>query len=222
MGTLLPEIALLGLAVALTSPGSVVTVIALLSMSYGRARATAFIAGWLLAIGVISVLMVEVLQGQDFRSSHTSPSRAASATEVLIGCLLVVAAARAYRRPQHKPKSQEPPKWLAHVERSNPLLELIVGMVMLSYGLTLAAAAETLKADVGPLNAAIVGVVFAATSIITIVAPLIIVVIAPDRSTTVLTTWRDWMLAHSRSIALIALIVIGIALVARGIHDLVA
>jgi Sap, sulfolipid-1-addressing protein len=220
MGTLAPEIALFGLAVALTSPGSVVTVIALLSMSYGRARVVAFIAGWLVAIGVIAILTVEVLRGQDFHSNHTSPSRAASAAEVLIGGLLVIVAARAYRQPQHKPKSQEPPKWLARVERSNPLLELIVGMVMLSYGLTLAAAAETLKAHPSAVDAALVGLVFAATSIITIAAPLAIVLIAPDRSAAVLTTWRDWMLAHSRAIALIALMVIGVALMARGIHDL--
>lgn len=222
MGTLLPEVAVLGLVVAVTSPGSVVTVIALLSMSYGRARTVAFIAGWILAIGVISILVVELLQGQDFSSKHTSPSRVASAAEVLIGCLLVILAARAYRRPQHKPKTQEPPKWLARVERSHPLLELIVGMVMLSYGLTLAAAAETLKANVGKLDAAVVGLVFAACSIITIVAPLVVVLIAPERSATALATGRDWLLAHSRSIALIALMVIGLALIVRGVHDLVA
>lgn len=196
--------------------------IALLSMPHGRARASAFIVGWLLAIAVISILMVEVLQGQDFHAKNTSPSRAASAAEVLIGGLLVIVAARTYRRPHHKPKSQEPPKWLARIERSHPLLELLVGMVMLSYGLTLAAAAETLKAHVGPFDAAVVGLVFAATSILTILAPLVIAVIAPDRSATVLTQWRDWMLANSRSIALIALMLIGVAVMARGIHDLVA
>ena len=66
MGTLLVEIAALGIAVALTSPGSVVTVIALLSMSFGRQRAFAFSVGWTLAIGVIAILTVELLEGRDF------------------------------------------------------------------------------------------------------------------------------------------------------------
>ena len=222
MGTLLPEIALLGLAVAFTSPGSVVTVIALLSMSSGRERAFAFIVGWMLAIGVIAILMVELLQGQDFHSRHTSPSRAASSAEVLIGCLLLIGAFRAYRRPQDKPKSQAPPKWLARLDRTHPLLAVVVGMVMLSYGLTLAAAAETLKANVGPLDASLAGLLFAATSIITILAPLVIVLIAPERAATVLAASRDWVLAHARSIALIALMVIGAILIARGVYDLVA
>ena len=95
-------------------------------------------------------------------------------------------------------------------------------MFCLTYTLTLAAAAETLKAHVGEVDAILVGLVFAVTSTITIAAPLAMVLIAPDRSTNVLTTWRDWMLAHSRSIALIALMLIGVALTARGVHDLVA
>lgn len=222
MGTLLPEIALLGVAVAFTSPGSVVTVIALLSMSSGRERALAFIVGWMLAIGLIAILTVELLQGQDFHSKRTSPSQAASSAEVVIGGLLLLLAARAYGRPQHKPKSQAPPKWLARIDRSHPLLGLLVGMVMLSYGLTLAAAAETLKAHVGPVDAALAGLLFGVTSIITIAAPVVIVLIAPERATSVLATSRNWVLAHSRSIALIALMVIGGALMAKGGYDLVA
>ena len=80
MGTLLAEVAALGLAVAFTSPVSVVTVIVLLSMPAGRRRALAFVGGWLVAIAVIGALTVFVLQGQDFGSRSSTPSRAASAT----------------------------------------------------------------------------------------------------------------------------------------------
>ena len=222
VGTLILEVAALGLAVAFTSPGSVVAIIALLSMSSGVRRAVAFIVGWLLAIGVISALTVLVLQGQDFHSRTTSPSRAASGVEILLGCLLLVVVAVMYRRPQHEPKNQSQPKWLVQIEQSHWLLEVVVGLVMLSYALTLAAAAETLKANVSPLDVAVVGVVFAVTSIITIAAPLVVVVVAPERATTVLATWRNWFLAHSRSILLAALVVIGAALVAKGAYDLAA
>jgi hypothetical protein len=183
-------------------------------------RGVAFIVGWLLAIGVIAVLAVLVLQGQDFHSRSTSPSRAASAIEILLGCLLLVVVARMYRRPQHKPKNESQPKWLARVESSHWTLEVFVGVVMLSYALTLTAAAETLKANVGALDAVLVGIVFAATSIITIAAPLVVVAVAPDRAARVLATWRDWVLAHSRSILLIALVLIGAALIAKGAYDL--
>jgi hypothetical protein len=37
---------------------------------------------------------------------------------------------------------------------------------------------------------------------------------------TALTTWRNWMLAHSRPIMLIVLVLIGAAVPARGAFDL--
>ena len=222
MGTLTAEMVGLGLAVAFTSPGSVVTVIVLLSMSSGVRRAIAFICGWILGIAVLAVLMVFVLHGLDFSSRHTTPSRTASAIEVLLGCLVVIVSARAYRRPRQQTKSQSPPKWLDRIDRTNWLLGIGVGAVMLSYTLTLAAGAEILKAKVGTLDAAVLALVFTLTSIVTIAAPVVVVLIAPERSAHVLATWKEWLLGHSRSVALIALMVIGVVLIVRGAYDLAA
>ena len=166
MQTLTPELAALGLAVALTSPGSVITVIALLTMSKGMYRAIAFICGWIIAIGVLAVLTVFVLHGQDFGSRHTTPSRTASAIEVLLGALLLLVSVRSYRRPRQPTKSQSPPKWLARLDRTHWALGIVVGAFMLSYAITVAAAAEVLKANVGVADAALVSLVFALTSIV--------------------------------------------------------
>jgi threonine/homoserine/homoserine lactone efflux protein len=222
VGTLAPEIAGLGLAVAITSPGSVVTVIALLSMSNGVRRAIAFICGWVLAIGLLAVLVIFVLHGQDFGSRHTTPSRTASAIEVVLGLLLLVGSFRAYRRPRQQTKSQSPPKWLDRIDRTHWALGLAVGAFMLSFALTVAAMAEILKAHVGVLDAAVACLVFALTSIVTIAAPVVVVLVAPDRSVQVLATWKTWLLQHARSIALILLIVIGVLLIVRGVYDLTA
>ena len=93
---------------------------------------------------------------------------------------------------------------------------------MLSYALSLAAGAEILKANVTTLEAAVAATVFAVTSIVTIAAPVAVVVVAPERSNEVLASWRAWLLANSRAIALIALMVIGAFLIGRGANDLAA
>ena len=49
-----------------------------------------------------------------------------------------------------------------------------------------------------------------------------VVVVAPERAATVLATWRNWFIEHSRSILLIALVVIAAALIAKGAYDLAA
>jgi threonine/homoserine/homoserine lactone efflux protein len=220
VATLIPVVAGLGLAVAFTSPGSIVTVIVLLSMSSGLRRAIAFICGWLLAVAVLALLMVFVLHGQDFSSKQTTPSRTASAVEIILGALLLIGSARLYRRPRTERGPQSPPRWLDRIERTHWSLCVAAGAVMLSYALSLAAFAEILKANVGTADAAVAGAVFAVTSIVTITAPVVIVVAVPDRSNQVLASWRAWLLANSRSIALIALMVIGALLIARGVYDL--
>lgn len=222
MTTLIPVIAGLGLAVAFTSPGSVVTMIVLLSMSSPLRRAIAFICGWVLAIAVLALLMIFVLHGQDFSSKHTTPSRTASIVEIVLGALITFGAARIYRRPRTAKGPESPPKWLDRIEGVHWSLCVVAGAVMLSYALSLAAIAEILKANVSTVAASVAAIVFAATSIVTIAAPVAVVIAVPRRSSEVLASWRAWLVANSRSIALIALMVIGVLLVVRGAYDLAA
>src|SRR4051812_16794668 len=153
MGTLLAEVAALGLAVAFTSPVSVVTVIVLLSMPAGRRRALAFVGGWLVAIAVLGALTLFVLHGQDFGSRSSTPSQAASAIEIVLGCALLVWAVVAFRRRQPSKGGGSTPQWLGRIERTHWLVGLAVGAVMLGYGISLAAAGEILKANVSRLDA---------------------------------------------------------------------
>jgi len=222
VGTLVAEVAALGLAVAFTSPVSVVTVIVLLSLPSGRRRALAFICGWLIALAVIGALMVFVLHGQDFASRSSTPSRAASALEVLLGSLLLVWAVVAFRRREPSKGGQSTPKWLGRVERTHWLLGLAVGALMLSYGLSLAAASEILKANVSRLDAGVAIVVFALTSIVTVAAPIAVALASPEHSAQRLAAWKAWLLGNSRAVVLVVLMVVGALLIVRGIHDLIA
>lgn len=222
METLILTVVGLGLAIAVCSPVSVVTVIILLSMPAGRRRAIAFVVGWLAAIAVIGALSVSVLQGFDFSSHKTTPSRIASAVEILAGVLVVLVAARAYHRRTRGARSSETPKWLARLDRTNWSLALAAGAFMLTYSLTFAAAAEILKANVSVADGIVAFVVFGLASIASITAPIVVAVAAPDRADEKLASWREWLLGNSRTIGLVALMVIGAILVARGIHDLAA
>ena len=222
MGTLVAEVAALGLAVAFTSPVSVVTVIVLLSMPSGRRRAIAFVCGWLIAIAGIGAIAIFVLHGQDFSSKHSTPSRAASALEILLGSLLLLWAVVAYRRRKPSKESVAEPKWLSRVEGTHWLLAVAVGAIMLSYALSLAAASEILKANVSRVDAGVAIAVFALTSILTVAAPIVVALVAPDRAAQRLEAWKTWLLGNSRAVALVTLMIVAAALVFRGVHDLIA
>ena len=221
MGTLVAEVAALGLAVAFTSPVSVVTVIVLLSMPFGRRRAIAFLCGWLIALAAIGAIMVFVLHGQDFRSRSTTPSRAASVLEVVLGSILLIWAVVAYRRREPSSGGQSTPKWLDRIQETHWLLAAAVGALMLSYGLSLAAASEILKANVSRFDAGVALAVFAATSMITVAAPIVAVVAAPERAAQRLATWKAWLLGNSRAVALVVLMIVAALLIARGATDLI-
>jgi MFS family permease len=213
----------LGLAVALFSPVSVVTVIVLLSMPSGRRRSIAFVVGWLLAIVLIGLTTVFVLHGQDFSSDRTNPSKAASVVEAIVGLVVVLASVRAYRRRRGRPMeapAAEAPGWLKRLDRTNWLLAVFVGAFMLTYSLTIAAAVEILKANVSTADSLLAFLVFTLASITTIVVPIAFVLVAPERSTATLERWRRWLLGNAHTVGLVALMVIGAILVARGIHDL--
>jgi Sap, sulfolipid-1-addressing protein len=219
--SLIPTVIGLGLAVAVCSPVSVVTVIVMLTMPSGRRRGIAFVVGWLLAIAVIAVVVVGFAHGQDFNSDKTTPARGASIAEIVVGLLAVLAALRGLRRRGPRAASGETPKWLARLDDTHWVLAFVVGAFMLTYSLTIAAAAEILKANVSGDDDILAFVAFAVASVVTILAPIAIVIVVPDRSTRVLATWRSWLLGNSRLIGLIALVVIGAALIAKGTHDLI-
>jgi hypothetical protein len=193
-----------------------------MTMPAGRKRAVAFVVGWLLAIAIIGAVAVLVLHGQDFSSHKTTPSRTASAVEILLGCVVVIASARAFRRRNRRTASAETPKWVARLDRTNWLLAVLVGSFMLTYSLTLAATIEILKAHVSTADTVVAFIVFALASITTISAPIVLALVAPERSAERLAAWRRWLLGNSRTIGLVALMVVGALLIGRGIHDLVA
>jgi hypothetical protein len=224
VGTLVGEVAALGLAIAFTSPVSVVTVIVMLSMPAGRRRALAFVCGWVVAIAGIGVLALLVFHGQDFSTKHSTPSRAASAVEVLLGCLLLIAAVVAYRRrrPSVEAAGVSEPRWLERVERTHWFMAVPVGAIMLSYALSLVAASEILKADVSRLDGSAAFAVFALTSVVTIAAPIVVALVAPERSEATLARWKAWLLVNSRSVVLVVLMVVSALVIVRGVYDLVA
>ncbi len=198
-----------------------VTVIVLLTMPSGRRRGIAFVIGWLLAIVVIAAAVVAFGETQDFSSHQTTPSRAASWVEIAVGLLALIGALRGLRRPRG-PSSSETPKWLARLDRTNWVLAIVVGAFMLTYSLTIAAAAEILKAHVSAEDDILAFAIFAVASIVTIVAPIVVALLAPDRADERLAAWRAWLLGNSRKIGLIALMVIGALLIGKGAHDLIA
>jgi hypothetical protein len=93
---------------------------------------------------------------------------------------------------------------------------------MLTYSITIVAVLEILKANVGALDRAIAVALFGLTSIITITAPILYTVLAPDRATADLARSRRWLIAHSHAIGVVLLTAIGVAIMLKAAYNLVS
>ena len=219
MQSLIPSVALLGLAIALSSPTSVLAVYVLLGMPHGVRRAVTFVIGWLVTIGLIGVLVV-VLPTFDFTSSKTTPSRTASAIELLVGAALVGAAVLLHRRPANENPRDPVPGWLVRLVGRHWAVSLVAGGVMLTYSITIVAVLEIFKANVDAIDRAVAVAVFGLTSIVTIAAPIIYTVAFPQRAGRDLERSRRWLILHSRTIGVVLLTVIGAAIMLKAGYDL--
>ena len=221
MQSLIPSVALLGLAIALSSPTSVLAVYVLLGMPNGVRRAVTFVVGWLATIALIGVLVV-VVPAFNFKSSRTTPSRTASVIELLIGAALIGAAVLLHRRPATVNPKDPVPDWLVRLVGRHWAVSLVAGGVMLTYSLTIVAVLEILKANVDALDRSLAVAVFGLTSIVTITAPIIYTVAAPKRAARDLERSRRWLILHSRTIGVVLLTVVGLAIMAKAGYDLLA
>jgi hypothetical protein len=125
-----------------------------------------------------------------------------------------------YRRRGQRLQEASTPRWLDRLGRTNWLIAIIVGAFMLTWSITVAAAAEILKANVSTADDALAFALFALASLVTITAPLIYALVRPEHSEAMLARWKEWLIRNSSTVVLVVLMVLGAALIARGAIDL--
>jgi hypothetical protein len=219
MQTLIVSVVLLGLAVAVSSPTSVLAVVVILEVTSGLRRGVAFVVGWVATIALFAVALA-LFPALDFQRSQTTPSRAASIAELVIGTALVAGAAVVYRRPLAETPKDPIPEWLTRLVGRHWAVAFAAGAFMLTYSLTIVAALEILKAHVGTVDRIVAFAIYGVTSILTITAPIVLALVAPERAAETLTAFRRWLTIHSRTISVVLLTVIGLAIIAKAAFDL--
>jgi hypothetical protein len=114
------------------------------------------------------------------------------------------------------------PQWLTNLVGRHWAVALAAGGVMLTYSITLVAALEILKANVGDLDRVVALIVFAAASIVTITAPILLSAVAPQRAVDDRSRLRRWIAKHQRTIGVALLAAIGAAIILKAVFDLVS
>jgi Sap, sulfolipid-1-addressing protein len=102
-----------------------------------------------------------------------------------------------------------------------PLSAFLVGVLVFAPGATFLAALQVIATSQSSLELTAVAVlIVVAINVLLVWLPIVVHVVAPDRTSRYLTAFNGWLLAHGRTILVVLLLVVGAIMVGNGIYGL--
>ncbi|MFB7888231.1 GAP family protein [Cellulosimicrobium cellulans] len=208
----------------LISPLPIVAVVLMLVSGRAKANAFAFLVGWFVAVGAVT-LLVATLAGAATPDDEGPPLWAAI-LKIVLGVLLLLLAVKQWRGRPRAGVEPPAPTWMAAIDAFTPVkaagLAVLLGAVnpknlllVVSGGAAIASAAP---ADT---NAQVVAsVVFALVASVGVATPVFIYLFMGSRAATMLDELKAWMIHNNAVIMAVLLLVIGAKMLGDGVAAL--
>jgi threonine/homoserine/homoserine lactone efflux protein len=219
MGPVIGEILPLAVGVAI-SPVPIIAAILMLLSPKAKGASVGFLLGWITGIVVAIVvftLLSSVLPAQD--ESGSSPVR--GVIKIILGALLLFLALRQWRGRPAQGEQATMPKWMSAIDSTagkalglgfllsavnpkNLLMAISAGLIIGGAGL---AVGQTV----------VVIVIFVLLAASTVLIPVVAYLIASERLAGPLDSLRAWLVNNNATIMAVLLLVIGVAVIGKGI-----
>ena len=208
----------LALAIA-ASPFPIIPAILLLFTARPRPTSSAFLVGWLL--GILASTTVFVLLSEVIESTEGSPVWV-SWVRLVLGAALVVYGVQQWLARGSK---TEAPAWMRSLETATPSSSFRLALLLSGVNpkVVLIAAAAGLAIGSGDLHgwAEVMAVlVFTAVAALSVAVPVLGYAVLGEPVLRPLGVVKDWLTAHNAAVMAVVLVVLGIALAAKGIQGL--
>jgi hypothetical protein len=221
------SVILLGLGCA-ANPWGIMIAVLLLDARRGHGIVWSFVVGW---VGAITVTLLVLLAGFDLTlgAGSAKSTTVVSAIELLIGLTLFGLGLRRILQGRREPATTAPhadsaapdlPRWLHAIENIAYLPALLLGIYSATYPLVIAAAGEILRADVSTTEMIALATLFVVLGSSSVVAVAALGTFASKGSAVFLDRLRAWLTVHNRAVITVILLVLGIAITARGLTGL--
>ena len=214
------DLLLIGIAITL-EPIPLTAFILLLASRNGTRKGAAFIFGWLLSLAVVIAATILVTGNKPPKPS-TAPSIAALAAKVLIGVVLVIIAARQWRRMGQPKKPKKTPKWQTGIDNMSPWFAMSLGPLTQPWGLVAAGVATIVEAKLSSWQSYLALVMFCILATAAYLAMEIHAGFRPAQSQAFLTRLRNWIDTHTDQVIIVVSLVLGFWLIAKSVYLLVA
>lgn len=207
---------LLALALAV-QPWSVLAAVLLVASKGGVAKATAYVAGWVLSLTVVAIATLALYPASP-KVAASSPwvSWVQIASGVALGGWLLV---RSRRPVTTKPDAQ--PKWMGRLDSMSPAPAFVLGAFLPNYAIVVAAVGDVIQAGLPQGRAALDMFLFVVVASAGVAGPLLLVVIRRDDAPAIHQRWRAWLIAHGHELLTVVLAVVAVVLITKGVVGLV-
>jgi threonine/homoserine/homoserine lactone efflux protein len=221
MGSVIGEILPLAVGIAI-SPIPIIAVILMLLSPRARGTGVGFMIGWL--AGIVIAIIVFTLLSSVIPQRSEGGSPVAGVIKIALGLLLVFLALRQWRA---RPANGEPasmPKWMSAIDSMTTGRSLGLGFLLAAVNpknLLLAASAGLFVGGAGLTfsQTAVVITIFVLLAACTVIIPVIAYLIAAARLAGPLDKLRGWLVENNATIMSVLLLVIGVAVIGKGLGN---
>jgi threonine/homoserine/homoserine lactone efflux protein len=225
VGPVIADLLPLAIGVAI-SPIPIIAVILMLLSRQAARTSTGFLTGWLAGIVVVTVVVLLVV-GQAGNTASGKPSTASSIIKLLLGAALLLMAARQWRTRPHDGETGTMPKWMSAIDSFNFGKALELGFLLSALNpknLILCVGAGTTigSAHLPGGQDAIAVVLFTALAGCSVAIPVIAYLAAQQKMAAPLDRLRTWLIQNNAAVMAVVLLVLGVALIGKGIGGLTA
>jgi hypothetical protein len=219
MGQAVGESIVFAVGVAV-SPIPIIAVVLILLSKRPGANSLTFAVGWILGIASVTAVVILASGAIDIGTDN-SPSTGVSVVKLGLGVPVMLLGARYWRK---RPVAGEPaplPKWLQTIETITPANSGGFGVLLSvnpkSLLLIVAGGLAISGAPASPGVKVVAGTLFVAVAVSTVVVPVVLAYVLGSRVQPWLESTNSWLAANNITVMAVLLVVIGIALIGKGI-----
>jgi hypothetical protein len=215
----------LALAVGIAiSPIPIIAVVLMLTTPRAKANGPAFLAGWLLGLGIVGAIVLAIA-GPAGASQSGAPATWVSWVKIVLGVLLLLVALRQFRSRPRDGDEAPMPKWMGTIDKFKPLTAFGFAAVLAGANpknllLAVGGAAAIAQTGISGIQQAIAYLIFALIGTLGVGAPVVIYFAMGERSQEMLTKLKDWMGRNNAVIMSILCLIIGAKLIGDAISGL--
>jgi threonine/homoserine/homoserine lactone efflux protein len=206
------------------SPTPIIAGILMLFSARARANGPMFLAGWVLAIGVLSAVAYFVADAGDAATDETT-SDTISWGKLAVGVFFLLMAAKQWRSRPAPGVQSEMPKWMAGIDSFSPGKAFTLGLLVAGVNpknLLLSLGAGAALAQVGPTSseALVSWLVFILVGSVTIAGPVIYYLVGGEKARASLDSMKQWLAVHNAAVMTVLFLFFGVKLIADALPAL--